>query len=148
MLFRSSGNLGNVVSNQNHLLLLDCLVNNPKYLDKVEFMGPVVDLDRCVSCGVCGSACPVGAISFDDSGLFRLNATYCVGCGMCARVCDTNAVTMGSVNENILDFISLVRSYKTRIKKLEELNKAKQINKSKQKLEHRDRKSTRLNSSH
>ena len=131
-----SGNLSNVVLNQNQQLLLDCIARHPEYMDKLELSGPVVDIDRCVSCGVCGNVCPVGAISFDESGLFRLNATYCVGCGMCARVCETNAVTMGSVNEDILDFISLIRAYRARIEKLNEVNKAKQINKSKQKLEH------------
>lgn len=130
-----SGNLSNVVLNQNQQLLLDCIARHPGYIDKLELSGPVVDIDRCVSCGVCGSVCPVGAISFDDSGLFRLNATYCVGCGMCARVCETNAVTMGSVKEDVLDFISLVRAYRARIKKLNEVSKAKQINISKQKLE-------------
>ena len=46
--------------------------------------------DDCISCGVCASNCPVGAISEGD-GKFVIDADTCIECGACADACPVDA---------------------------------------------------------
>ena len=46
--------------------------------------------DDCISCGVCASNCPVGAISEGD-GKFVIDADTCIDCGACAENCPVGA---------------------------------------------------------
>ena len=48
--------------------------------------------DDCISCGVCASNCPVGAISEGD-GKFVIDADTCIACGSCADTCPVGAPT-------------------------------------------------------
>ncbi len=54
---------------------------------------PVVDSDNCTGCGKCVKACPVEAMTMEESGkkkTARLDAKLCLGCGVCVRVCQTD----------------------------------------------------------
>jgi len=52
-----------------------------------------VNADLCTSCGNC-ARCPYLAISLDDKGIPRTDASRCIGCSTCAQKCFTGALTM------------------------------------------------------
>ena len=43
-----------------------------------------VDKTRCVACGVCETACPLGAVTVRRGCYAAVEAERCVGCGKCA----------------------------------------------------------------
>ncbi len=49
--------------------------------------------DRCIGCGACVTACPVGAISLTQRG-YVADPDRCAGCGECARACPAEAREM------------------------------------------------------
>ena len=52
----------------------------------------VVDRKVCVACGVCGKACPKGAISIYRGCYAVVEAAKCIGCGLCARNCPAGCI--------------------------------------------------------
>lgn len=46
--------------------------------------------DKCISCGACAAACPMGCISQGDS-KYEIDAEKCISCGTCASVCPVGA---------------------------------------------------------
>ncbi|WOF16698.1 4Fe-4S dicluster domain-containing protein [Methanoplanus sp. FWC-SCC4] len=51
---------------------------------------PVVDREKCNSCGNCYRFCPDAAITTD----FEIDYDFCKGCGICAEVCPKKAISM------------------------------------------------------
>ena len=49
-----------------------------------------IDKNKCIGCGACVGACPVGAISFVD-GKPKIDPKKCISCGMCYSVCPVEA---------------------------------------------------------
>lgn len=54
-------------------------------------MAYVID-EKCISCGVCTSECPVDAISEGDD-KYVINPETCIDCGACAGVCPSDAIS-------------------------------------------------------
>ena len=50
----------------------------------------VINLDQCLSCGMCESACPIGAVHQVD-GHYEITGE-CMGCGACADTCPGGAI--------------------------------------------------------
>jgi len=60
---------------------------------------PVIDYNKCISCGLCAKICPEGCIAMknakkDKNGKPIINYSYCKGCGLCAKECPVKAIKM------------------------------------------------------
>ncbi len=55
---------------------------------------PQLNLETCVSCGLCVSYCPERAITLDTDGKPEINYSFCKGCGICAYECPTDSIEM------------------------------------------------------
>lgn len=47
-----------------------------------------IEIDTCISCGMCSRACPSGAIKVDMAkGTWTINRFDCIACGFCVEKC-------------------------------------------------------------
>jgi ferredoxin len=51
----------------------------------------VVDMEKCIGCGICESYCLYGAIKIRD-GVAKISEVVCTGCGNCVDVCPEQAI--------------------------------------------------------
>ncbi|MBO4582706.1 MAG: 4Fe-4S binding protein [Alphaproteobacteria bacterium] len=51
-----------------------------------------IDKSKCVGCGTCINACPMGAIRVDADGKCIIDPKICVSCGACTQVCPMTAI--------------------------------------------------------
>lgn len=54
---------------------------------------PVMDMEKCVKCGLCLAYCPVNAVKWMDDA-YHITYDYCKGCGICAEECPRGAIEM------------------------------------------------------
>jgi uncharacterized Fe-S center protein len=74
---------------------------------------PVINLDKCSTCGSCMEICPVSAIS-EVSGKAFINPNLCIGCCECISACMIDAV-MINWHEDANIFIERMAEYATGI---------------------------------
>ena len=75
-------------------LLFSVTKLNDDYFSKWEVvnkkMAYRIQEDKCISCGACAAACPVGCISQGET-CFVIDQSACISCGTCAGVCPVEA---------------------------------------------------------
>jgi 2-oxoisovalerate ferredoxin oxidoreductase delta subunit len=54
---------------------------------------PVINLEKCIQCGICWKYCPDVAIVIEDEWPV-VDYEYCKGCGLCAEECPTKCIVM------------------------------------------------------
>ena len=54
---------------------------------------PIVDMEKCIKCGICEKLCPEGSIVMSDESI-EIDYDYCKGCGICANECPKDAIEM------------------------------------------------------
>lgn len=50
-----------------------------------------IDKEKCIGCGACVEACPMGCIAMGEDGKAEVNQDICISCGSCAAVCPVEA---------------------------------------------------------
>jgi dissimilatory sulfite reductase (desulfoviridin) alpha/beta subunit len=72
---------------------IDCFKSN---MNDVGFQGavyPELDLEGCISCGLCAKSCGHEAITMDGKSKPVFHPANCIYCGDCIKVCPTEAWT-------------------------------------------------------
>ena len=55
----------------------------------------------CLGCGLCVSACRLGAVSIGDGCIAEIDLDKCVGCGLCAKACPQKIIDIVKEGFNI-----------------------------------------------
>ena len=79
--------------------LNDIGVKGGKYVANWRVYKPIIDVDGCVSCGLCISYCPEEAIAKDEDGKVEIDYRFCKGCGICANECPQKVIIMKKEEE-------------------------------------------------
>ncbi len=61
----------------------------------------LISLEKCITCKMCVSACPLGNISFSPITRRVFKCDLCGGDPMCAKFCPTDAITFTDPSESV-----------------------------------------------
>lgn len=61
---------------------------------------PLLDQQRCVTCGACVRRCPAKSMKIENKTLL-IDYDKCLSCGVCTRLCPKQALTQGKVGYHI-----------------------------------------------
>ncbi|MEE4165803.1 MAG: RNase adapter RapZ [Desulfocapsaceae bacterium] len=62
---------------------------------------PVIDRERCISCGLCIDICPDKALAAGSDKIAEVVASSCMGCGHCQAICPVEAVSMPGLTADL-----------------------------------------------
>ena len=62
---------------------------------------PVIDQERCTSCGLCIEICPDKVVVPGAGGVASVIADSCMGCGHCSAICPAEAISMPGLNTDL-----------------------------------------------
>lgn len=66
-----------------------------------------IDPEHCISCRICETVCPHGAIKFTTEGMV-CDAAFCQACGFCAAACPTHAAALVNFSDQqVLDQVDV-----------------------------------------
>ena len=74
------------------LCLLDKRIGEIQDRPRTSGLKAVVDVERCVACGICADRCPEGAIVIAKTA--HVNPRRCTGCGQCIDECSQGALSL------------------------------------------------------
>ena len=84
-----------------------------------------IDVDNCISCGMCVRACPSNALAVDKAkGTWTINRFDCVACGFCVEKCPKKCLSM-VVGYQTPEYEKAVATYQKSPEVLEREAKAK-----------------------
>lgn len=94
--------LGEAVTQARSAVSSACVLLSQK---ETTLSGAVANINpgKCVSCGVCWTVCPYGAISPNENNIAVVNEALCKGCGLCCSGCRSGAPDLkGFTNADIM----------------------------------------------
>lgn len=54
---------------------------------------PVINLQRCIACGMCEQACPTAAVAIEQQQAVLIKPEACTFCDRCEQACPTEAIS-------------------------------------------------------
>ena len=88
-------------------------------LNEPASLHPTVDIDQCIGCGACLTACPEGAIGIINGKGALVSASKCIGHGACAISCPVDGIQLVFGTEKRgMDIPNLSPNFETNVKKI------------------------------
>ena len=88
-------------------------------LNEPASLHPTVDIDQCIGCGACLTACPEGAIGIINGKGALVSASKCIGHGACAISCPVDGIQLVFGTEKRgMDIPNLSPNFETNVKNI------------------------------